>query len=64
MAPPYHHQHIQGGGPRVIGEFVTQFSTNFKGMSAAAVVTTALPMALLLLLQRYFTQTVSGAGGW
>jgi ABC-type glycerol-3-phosphate transport system permease component len=48
--------------PVAIGEFVTQFSTDFRGMFAAAVLTTALPMVAILLLQRYFTQSVIGTG--
>lgn len=49
--------------PVALGEFVTQFSTDFRGMFAAAVLTTALPMLLVLFFQRYFTQTVIGTGG-
>jgi putative chitobiose transport system permease protein len=49
--------------PVALGEFVTQFSTDFRGMFAAAVLTTALPMVLVLMLQRYFTQTVVGTEG-
>lgn len=49
--------------PVALGYYVTQFSTDFRGMFAAAVLTTALPMALVLLLQRYFTQSVVGTGG-
>jgi multiple sugar transport system permease protein/putative chitobiose transport system permease protein len=49
--------------PVALGEFVTQFSTDFRGMFAAAVLTTALPMVLVLALQRNFTQTVVGTGG-
>jgi ABC-type glycerol-3-phosphate transport system permease component len=41
---------------------VTQFSTDFRGMFAAAVLTTALPMIAVLLLQRYYTQSVIGTG--
>jgi putative chitobiose transport system permease protein len=48
--------------PVAIGEFVTQFSTDFRGMFAAAVLVTALPMVAVLLLQRYFTQSVIGTG--
>ncbi len=51
------------GAPVALGAFVTQFSTDFRGMFAAAVLTTALPMVLMLLLQRFFTQTVVGAEG-
>lgn len=49
--------------PVALGEFVTQFSTDFRGMFAAAVLTTALPMVLVLLLQRFFTQSVIGTEG-
>jgi putative chitobiose transport system permease protein len=49
--------------PVALGEFVTQFSTDFRGMFAAAVLTTALPVALVLLLQRFFAQTVIGTEG-
>ena len=51
------------GAPVALGAFVTQFSTDFRGMFAAAVLTTALPMVLMLLLRRFFTQTIVGAEG-
>ena len=46
--------------PVALAEFITQFSSDFRGMFAAAVLTTALPVALVLLLQRFFVQTVIG----
>jgi putative chitobiose transport system permease protein len=49
--------------PVALGEFVTQFATDYRGMFAAAILTTAIPMVLVLLLQRYFGQTVIGTEG-
>jgi len=49
--------------PVALGEFVTQFSTDFRGMFAAAILTTALPMVLVLLSQRFFVQTVIASEG-
>jgi putative chitobiose transport system permease protein len=48
--------------PIAQAEFVTLQATNFGGMFASAILSTALPMLAIFLLQRYFRQTVVSEG--